>query len=520
MINKKRLVYLSSVFGIFFIIIGLTGYFQVSVIKRNMWSLLEKEAELAYGHLKREIDINLEYLDLADRSVFDVTPGFLTAITYEDEVIEDLVERILVSPEKSLKEISPLGYAIFDKKGNLVDKRGLIQEDQKLLRSLLSGKERIITKPRSQGGENLTFGLRLNDGAVIVTFTKEQMKDLKRKYVLREIGEQEKERLKLVGINVYDPDGNPYYMSQNPNGNYFRFKKMMDSRYLPGYYLEVLLSRSLLDEVLQRTILYLLFTLLLLITFGALTGYTVFLVERKLEKRMVQFEREMAKNERLLSLGMLSSSMAHEIRNPLNAISLSLQRLKRDFVPADSRKEEYEQFLNVVGKEITRINRIVEDFLLLSRPEPQYEQINLNGMLDEIFTILKEKAESKGVRLLNLVNPEINVTGYKEKLKQALFNIVLNGIEAIDGEGQVKVEAEEFDEKVRISVEDNGSGIKEGEIERIFEYHYTTKQRGVGLGLPISYMIVKDHDGKIDVESKPGKGTIVRITIPKKREKK
>lgn len=514
MSNKKRFSRFLVISAVFFCAVALTGFFQISVIKKNMETLLKKEAEIAYRHLAREIDINLEYLELARTSPLIITPGILSAMAYEDLVIEDLIERITNRGLSAQEQIPLSNYIIFDKKGNILEKKGTYPFPKTFFGLSRSEKEKIIKKKGLAGKSDLLLSIHLDDKIIVCALTEEDLKELKKKYILRELSERESEKLKLAGINIFAPDGKPYYVSPRASGDYFRFRSKMDTKHFPGYDMEILLSKEPVDEVLKKTILYLLFTLIALFGFSLLVGWMIFLAEKKI----VQFEREMAKKERLLSLGMLSSNMAHEIRNPLNAISLSLERLKRDFFPTDSRRTEYEKFLEVAGLEIRRINRIVEDFLFLSKPDYPNEQINLKNLIDEIFIVLKEKGRIKEVDLINRIDQRISILGQKEKLKQAFFNLILNGIEAIEKKGQLKVQAKESEKEVMISIEDTGCGIPKEEIERIFEYHYTSKDRGLGLGLPISYMIVKDHGGRIEVESEKGKGTIVRVYIPMERK--
>jgi len=519
MTEKKRLFYFTLVFGIFFLTIGLTGYLQVSTLKKNMETLLSKEAEMVYGHLLREIDIYLEYLDLFDRSRFVITPSFLDVMAYEEAVIEDLIENLSRALDMDVDQIPLSNYILLDRKGAVLQRKGNLSERERLINALVSGKERVLLRGTTNGDEHLILGLRLDDKIIVLSLSKSELAELKKKYVLKEIAEREVEKVKLAGLNIYDPNGSLYYSYKGQGETYYRYRRALDSKYLRGYAIEILLSRKLVDETLKRTAFHLTLTLLLLITFTALAGYAIFLVEKRLERKMIQFEREMARKERLLSLGMLSSTMAHEIRNPLNAISLSIERLKREFLPNDNGKNEHEKFLDFINKEVKRINRIVEDFLFLSKSEPVREEIDLKEMMDELFVILREKAESKGVELINLISHKIKITGQKEKLKQAFFNFILNSIEAIESDGYVKVDAKEDEKETTILVEDNGCGIKREEIENIFEYHYTTKDKGIGLGLPISYMILKDHGAQIKVESEKGKGTILRVMIPRFMEK-
>ena len=139
---------------------------------------------------------------------------------------------------------------------------------------------------------------------------------------------------------------------------------------------------------------------------------------------------------------------------------------------------------------------------------------DLHNVVEDVVTILHEKGAMKNVTLINNVEKDIVVECQTERIKQAFYNIILNGIEAVAGKGAVEVLSECVGHHVNISVKDNGSGIAEAHVHSIFEYYYTTKDKGIGLGLPISYMIVKDHGGDIKVFSEKGKGTRFIITLP------
>jgi signal transduction histidine kinase len=139
--------------------------------------------------------------------------------------------------------------------------------------------------------------------------------------------------------------------------------------------------------------------------------------------------------------------------------------------------------------------------------------------MDDVVTILHEKAALRGVLLSNNVEKNIWIECQTERIKQAFYNILLNGIEAITGDGMVEISSAHKGLHVNISINDNGSGIMDEHIHSIFEYYYTTKDKGIGLGLPISYMIVKDHGGDIKVFSEKGKGTKFVVSLPLKQPK-
>jgi len=283
--------------------------------------------------------------------------------------------------------------------------------------------------------------------------------------------------------------------------------------------MDIYLSRETTDNVLQKIALSFLLILLSLVVAGAISTSIVFVFMRRYEIHMEEVKKEMALNERLISLGNLASGMAHEIRNPLNAMSLSIQRLKKEFMPSDEKKEEYNRFIDILKSEIMRVNRIVEDFLSSTRAQAPFVKESLSQIIEEVIILLKEEASTKGIDIHYKVSESTTIECQKERLKQALHNVILNSIQAIENRGTIVVETSMKDREIEIIVRDTGMGIKKEDMDKIFDYYYTTKEKGIGVGLAISYMIIKDHGGSIRVESSEDMGTTFFILLPLERDK-
>jgi signal transduction histidine kinase len=216
--------------------------------------------------------------------------------------------------------------------------------------------------------------------------------------------------------------------------------------------------------------------------------------------------------ERLSSLGQLAAGVAHEIRNPLNAISLAAQRLQ-----SGGTKEKLERISHIIRDEIKRLNKIVEDFLSLSRNNRfEFKTISITGLLDRILFLLLEEAGPKNIRIeKQWTNKSMRVLMDTGKMEQALLNIIRNAMESISGEGCITLSCEvQGKNRVSIKIKDTGSGIPPGEEKRIFDPFYTSKENGVGLGLAISHEIVLAHGGEIQVESQLGKGSTFEVLLP------
>jgi two-component system, NtrC family, sensor histidine kinase HydH len=228
---------------------------------------------------------------------------------------------------------------------------------------------------------------------------------------------------------------------------------------------------------------------------------------------IISIEEQLRRAERLSALGELSAILAHEIRNPLASIRGTAEILMEDGTPPESRHE----FLEILVKESDRLNRVVEDFLRMARPEPtSKKECDVNEELGNIVTLLSAEARGRKVELQLASSPLPHLVADGEKLRQAFMNIVLNAIQASPAGGRVAVSTD-FDQakrSVQIRISDNGPGIAPDAIAKIFEPFFTTKGNGTGLGLSITKKIIEGHGGAIEVDSRPGQGATFRITLP------
>jgi len=219
--------------------------------------------------------------------------------------------------------------------------------------------------------------------------------------------------------------------------------------------------------------------------------------------------------ERLASIGMMSATFAHEIRNPLTSLKTFAQ-----LMPEKYNDEEFrDTFSKIVVREIDRINSLINDLLDFSTEKQggRVNEFNLKLFMDEILEYIKGRLEvEKQNILIEKVynNVKINLDGDMEKLKQAFINILNNGCQAMNGEGVLKVEIKPNARNVDIVIEDTGEGIHPDDLPKIFDPFVTTKEMGVGLGLAISKRVIEDHKGKIRVKSKLSQGTTFTVSLP------
>lgn len=523
MVDKRTIVFPSLLFVIFLILITLTGFFQIRIIHSNIERQLAGEAEIVFSHVKREIDINLEYLSLLDKSPTIITPYFFNVMAFDEAIIEDL-DNIIGQIEKDLEQtdLSKLSFASifeYDTTGKIVSKKGGGNISPEIVRKLLYGEQETVIRIPTQKDRGLLFGKRIRDRIFFLRIEPGELETYRRKTVLKDIVEREGKRLNVAAVRIFDGAGVQIVGTGDQKPGAFVLSRPLGSRFLPGFRMDIFVSRDLAQDTIQRTGLSFILILSVLFLLGGGSIYAFFVMERKYAKKVKDMEREMEIKERLVSLGKLASGMAHEIRNPLNAISLSVQRLKREFIPSEEKKGEYFTFLDIIRKELTRVNNIVEEFLQSTRAQAPFNTENLREIIEEVIIIVGERAVSKGIFIENTTGPDINIECQKDRIKQAFYNIIINGIESMEDGGRIEITTKRKDASVETSVRDSGGGIDEGSLARVFEYYYTTKDKGMGLGLPISYMIVKDHGGDIKVAAADGQGTVFTIVLPLKQGK-
>lgn len=241
---------------------------------------------------------------------------------------------------------------------------------------------------------------------------------------------------------------------------------------------------------------------------------SVFLVVQDITER-VRLRENLKRREQITAMGQLASGVAHEIRNPLNAIAMIAQRLNLEFEPTGN-AEEYRSLSSTLVGETRRINHIIEQFLQFARP-PQLEIADIDPaqLVRETAILLREAGQQKGVAVIENCVDVGTIRADADKLKQALLNVGQNAIQACREGGEVKLACQDRGETVEITIADNGAGIPEKNLDKIFNLYFTTKERGSGIGLSVVQQIISQHNGTIQLNSKEQQGTTVVIQLPK-----
>ena len=277
------------------------------------------------------------------------------------------------------------------------------------------------------------------------------------------------------------------------------------------------LKSQILYQILIRSTLFSLLAFVLIIFF--LVRRNAILLEeekQRIEAEVYRLEKLNRLREKQAAVGELAAGVAHEIRNPLNAIGIVAQRLKREFSTGKD-QQEYELLTGTMVSEISRINSSLQDFLEYTRPTPlSFSTLNMGDFLGSIQELYISEALEKEI-VLTIDVQEFEFKADAEYLRQAISNIVRNALDACEVSATVQLRGYKKGDAAIIVVQDTGSGIAQNQISRVFDLYYTTKDMGTGVGLALTHKIIADHHGTIEVTSEIGEGSTFQIELPVKQ---
>jgi signal transduction histidine kinase len=300
---------------------------------------------------------------------------------------------------------------------------------------------------------------------------------------------------------------------------------LIPDEYFAGFFRQVLQSG---DRVLEHEINIdmlgvnhlLSISFLPLVEKKSITGSLIY-IEDITEKR--NRETRLRRAENLASLTNLAAAVAHEIKNPLGAISIHLQLMQkalaseRDVAKNDPQgNQPIQKYLNILNEEVDRLNHIVVDFLFAVRPMSlELRKGDINLLIADLAEFTRAELEQSRIRLLLEPDEKLPPALIDDRhMKQVLLNLIKNAQAAMPNGGLLTIATQMSDNEIRISVCDTGIGISAENLKKIFEPYFTTKESGTGLGLTLVYKIIKEHRGEISVESREGEGTNFEIILP------
>ncbi|QHS23679.1 PAS domain S-box protein [Virgibacillus sp. MSP4-1] len=235
-----------------------------------------------------------------------------------------------------------------------------------------------------------------------------------------------------------------------------------------------------------------------------------------------QLEQHIQRSEQLAAIGQMTAGLAHEVKNPLGTIQMASDLIESEFKELENRysfkgkdPETIKEALNDIQDETDRMNELVKSFLQFSRETKKEESIiDLTELVNEILHLLSHQMKQKKIEI-NTIYPEEQafVKGDRNQITQALLNVFLNSMDAVEQQGKIEVTIEKVDQQYVLEVMDDGVGISQSKMKRIFNPFYSTKQEGTGLGLSITHDIINNHGGYMEVESETGVGTTMLIYL-------
>jgi len=216
-------------------------------------------------------------------------------------------------------------------------------------------------------------------------------------------------------------------------------------------------------------------------------------------------------------LNTLAAGLVHEIKNPLNAISINLQLLNEDLQDLNAERDiKMSRRVQLLQKEVCRLDNILSDFLRFAKkPVLHFEECDINEIIESVLDFVGPEAMQHSVRILKSFDtklPKCNLDS--NAIKQALLNVILNAQQAMSNGGELIVRTYQSDENVFIDITDTGVGIQKNKIDKIFQVYYSTKKTGTGLGLPTAKRIIEENKGSINIRSEDGKGSSFLIKLP------
>jgi len=241
-----------------------------------------------------------------------------------------------------------------------------------------------------------------------------------------------------------------------------------------------------------------------------------------------KLQEEVRKADRLAMMGTIAAGLAHEIKNPLGGIKGAAQLLTRETLSSESG-----EYLQIIIKETDRVNRLVNQLLTFARPkELKLQPININELIDALLILQKLPLEKRKIRLVREFDPSLPpVLGDPDELKQVFLNFIVNAMDAVaekhsEGGGEIRIktrmvthfrikdaEGQKPRRMAEVEIRDNGSGIKEEDVSKIFTPFFTTKEKGYGLGLAVTQRVVHEHGGAIHLTSEEGQGTTFQVLL-------
>jgi signal transduction histidine kinase len=577
--QKKRWVFRPLFFviiwGLLALLLLVNGIFESKRLKDNLYRLLYDEGSALIAGLEKSAQTtfaSIAALEAFPEASALLIPSPVNPLTLEDSVA-DLLQNLAFQVDQDLgakipeeKELARLARAWHLSMVTLITparrlayppSQERIAGGESFLQPLLEGKtsyaiQRSEKKETGQMDQiSVAIARRGGEGILALGADESSLQSLRRRVILQGLIEDWTGRAEIRYITFQGEDlevlsdTDPERVGQkeedgflrqtlvqnprDPEARDLRERKILELAKVvivepnTRWLLRVGLSTERVNQIVQSDQRNILLFGLFLLVFGGLGIAIVSRMENRHLARVGEMEEKIRQSEKLSSLANLAAGVAHEIRNPLNAIGMAIQRLQREFAPIlPEAQKEYLHFTEVLRGEVKRVNQIIEQFLFFARPTRlDLQPVQIQEVLKDLLLLARETADRQKVQLIDSLTagiPPLNLD--RQRIHEALLNLVNNALQAMPQGGRLEVGLRNHpsSKKVIIQISDNGEGIPEKNLGKIFDYYFSTKEKGMGLGLPLAHKIIQDHGGTIDVESVAGQGTIFRITLPVPKE--
>ncbi|NIO03284.1 MAG: hypothetical protein GTN74_01360 [Proteobacteria bacterium] len=547
------------------IILVVNSFFELNRTRESLRTILEDQGANLLSGLEREIQNSVSVIE-----VMEGVPGaHLLNISssrnffaLEDDIVDYLLEvATSVDQNDAIRTLSPPELGKTAQANGLKKIQILREPSQSQIAEeslyyylpLLEGTRNMVIIPFKKflpdEGDLFSVAIRRTngEGVVAVSIDDSQMRNLRRRFAIQNVLETMGFAEGVLYLSVFDRflspvaqiksegigeiPGSPLLSSVQEASQFesrlqfisgkqriFEVAKILHLDESPYGIIQVGLSTGEIQRILSLSRRNVVFSVAVLLALSMAGVALIYVNQTRHLRKLREMEDRAQVAERHLAIGKLGAGLAHEIRNPLNAIAMAIQRLQREFLPREQdQEEEYDRFLGVIREEINRLNQIVDQFVLFSSPyKLTLASLSLTEILDSISVLFAEEFKTRSIMMKYEFDPKLPPLEMdKGKMTQALINIVTNSVHAMEAGGSILMKAvlDRYD-WVRLTIADSGSGIAKEEIEKVFDYSYTTREKGLGLGLPIARKIIEEHGGKIHIESQIGKGTVVSILLP------
>jgi signal transduction histidine kinase len=547
--KSLRPLYFYALAGVVAGIVLVSGAVHVARTRSELVKIYQTNALTVADSVGRLVDQALALLEISGQStnkatdtlaLDDLLLEYLAGLATQSDralVEEEVTKLDIGDPDVLLELIAPAEIKDLENPGEV-----------ELLQSLAASPEtvaigRISVGPEKGGHLVLAFQRQFGPGYILLRVMDERRPSLLKRLLLQDVLMLFRDRRDILDIILVDNKGQLLArlrdasevemvdLSRYPSGNtstdlltrqqgdqltleltrglYFRGRRVA--------ILRVSVSMVGMERILaeSRKATVLLSIVMLLV--GFLLVRLILWRQEATLRRVQQMEDEVRRGQELAALGEMAAGVAHEIRNPLNAISMGLQSLAIQIDKSGQLEEDSGgQLLQTLRREVGSINRIVSEFLVLSRPENlQLERLDPGELVDHIARLLQQAAVDQGVEV-RLVKEGYGwfIEGDRDKLTQALLNVAVNSLEACDSGGVVTLHLSHQKERVHIEVIDTGPGVEPENQANLFRPHFTTKEKGLGLGLFLAKRIVQAHGGNLYLGGSSARGTRMVMTIP------